>query len=338
MDEMLKAARERMKSVCKVCKVCDGRNCPTAVPGMGGAGTGAGFRANLEALADLAINMRLIHKITDPETGFDFFGQRLTMPVMAAPVAGMKINLGDSMGEQEYIKQVVDGCRAFGTLGWCGDGVPDLIYQAGLTAIEAHDGAGVPVFKPWEEQELFRKLDEARPSGVKVIAMDIDAVGLITPRKMGRPIYPKTISEFQAIFQRHGHYKFILKGVMTVADAMAALEAGAAGIVVSNHGGRVLDHTPGTAEVLPAIAEAVEGRMMVLADGGVRSGGDVLKMLALGADAVLVGRPVAIAAIGGGADGVAAYFQAMQAELISAMILTGCQDLTAIDRQILYQA
>jgi 4-hydroxymandelate oxidase len=94
--------------------------------------------------------------------------------------------------------------------------------------------------------------------------------------------------------------------------------------VVSNHGGRVLDATPGTAEVLPEIAAAVGPGLLVLADGGVRSGGDVLKMLALGADAVLVGRPVAIGAFGGGAEGVRLVLDQLRAELEVAMILTGC--------------
>ena len=84
---------------------------------------------------------------------------------------------------------------------------------------------------------------------------------------------------------------FILKGIMTVSGAKKALEAGASGIVVSNHGGRVLDQCPATAEVLPAIADAVGGRMTILVDGGIRTGMDVFKALALGADAVLIGRP-----------------------------------------------
>ena len=80
------------------------------------------------------------------------------------------------------------------------------------------------------------------------------------------------------------------------------VQAGASAIVVSNHGGRVLDFTPGAAEVLPAIVDRVKGKAIVFVDGGVRSGSDVLKLLALGADAVLVGRPVLIAAFGGGRD------------------------------------
>ena len=109
---------------------------------------------------------------------------------------------------------------------------------------------------------------------------------------------------------------------MTPDEAEIAVAAGAAGIVVSNHGGRILDHTPGAAEVLPAIARAVRGRAVVLADGGVRTGVDVLKYLALGADAVLIGRPLVVGAFGGGAEGVALLLRKLQAELTSAMPFT----------------
>lgn len=337
MDEVLQRARERMKTVCRMCKVCGERDCVSGVPGMGGAGGGGGFKANRQALNDLAINMRLIHEVTDPEMSFDFFGETLSIPVLAAPVAGVKINMGGAIAEDEYINSVMDGCRTFGTMAACGDGVPDPIYQAGLAAVKKQGGRGWPVFKPWDDEELFRKLGEAEDAGAKVIGMDIDAVGLVTPRLMGRPIYPKSMAKLREIFASFSQFKFVLKGIMGVADALDAVEAGAAGIVVSNHGGRALDNTPGTAAVLPAIAEAIKGRLMVMVDGGVRSGADVLKMLALGADAVLIGRPVAFAAIGGGAEGVAKYFEQIKGELMSAMILTGCQDLKAISRELIHQ-
>ncbi len=85
---------------------------------------------------------------------------------------------------------------------------------------------------------------------------------------------------------------FIIKGIMTVDDALMAVESGASAIIVSNHGGRVLDYTPGTCEVLPDIAKSVKGKITILVDGGVRTGVDVVKMLGLGADAVLMGRPL----------------------------------------------
>jgi len=123
---------------------------------------------------------------------------------------------------------------------------------------------------------------------------------------------------------------------MTVEDAKLAVEAGAGGIVVSNHGGRVLDHTPGTAEVLPEIAAAVKGKIKILVDGGIRSGADVLKMLALGAEAVLVGRPMAIAAVGGGKEGVTLLLNHYADQLKTAMIYAGCKSLGDVSSSVLY--
>ncbi len=124
---------------------------------------------------------------------------------------------------------------------------------------------------------------------------------------------------------------------MTVDEALLAVEAGVDAIVVSNHGGRVLDETPGVADVLEDIAKAVKGKVKILADGGVRTGVDVLKFLALGADAVLIGRPFVTASFGGKRDGVKTYVDGLKGELKSAMVLTGCKDVDSIDKRIIFQ-
>lgn len=110
---------------------------------------------------------------------------------------------------------------------------------------------------------------------------------------------------------------------MTADEAYQAAECGAAGLVISNHGGRTMDSTPGTAEVLPEIASAVKGSIRILIDGGFRSGDDILKALALGAEAVLIGRPVAIAAVGGGKKGVSILILQLHDEFRRSMLLTG---------------
>lgn len=124
---------------------------------------------------------------------------------------------------------------------------------------------------------------------------------------------------------------------MTPDEAELASEAGVAAIVVSNHGGRVLDQTPGVAEVLPEIAARVKGKIKILADGGVRNGVDVLKLLALGADAVLIGRPFISASFGGQSEGVKTYIDAIADDLKSAMILTGCNSVDEVSSRILYK-
>jgi len=123
---------------------------------------------------------------------------------------------------------------------------------------------------------------------------------------------------------------------MTADEAILAVEAGVDAIVVSNHGGRVLDQTPGVADVLKEIADEVKGKVIILADGGVRSGVDILKMLALGADAVLIGRPFVSASFGGKAEGVKSYIDFLKSELKSAMVLTGCKCIKDINNRILY--
>lgn len=119
----------------------------------------------------------------------------------------------------------------------------------------------------------------------------------------------------------------LLKGITHPLDARQALDCGAAGLVVSNHGGRTLDTMPPTAELLPAVVQAVDGAIPVLVDGGIRRGTDVIKAMALGAAAVLVGRPVLHGLANGGAHGVAHVLRLLRDELEIAMALCGCRQL-----------
>ena len=120
----------------------------------------------------------------------------------------------------------------------------------------------------------------------------------------------------------------LLKGITHPQDARLGIEHGAAGVIVSNHGGRTLDTLPATAELLPAVVNAVAGQIPVLVDGGIRRGTDVLKAMALGAAAVLVGRPVLHGLANSGAVGVAHVLRLLRDELEMAMALTGCRDLS----------
>jgi 4-hydroxymandelate oxidase len=123
------------------------------------------------------------------------------------------------------------------------------------------------------------------------------------------------------------HLPLLLKGITHPVDARLALEHGAAGVIVSNHGGRTLDTMPSTAELLPAVVQAVDGALPVLVDGGIRRGTDVLKAMALGASAVLVGRPVIHGLANAGAQGVAQVLRLLRDELEIAMALCGCRTL-----------
>ena len=115
---------------------------------------------------------------------------------------------------------------------------------------------------------------------------------------------------------------------MSVTNALQAVEAGGDGIIVSNHGGRALADVPGTAEVLPEIVKAVKGQTTVIVDGGIRHGVDMVKAIAIGADAVLICRPFAVAWFGGGADGVSDYIDMLKREYTEAMYMVGARKVS----------
>ncbi len=128
------------------------------------------------------------------------------------------------------------------------------------------------------------------------------------------------------------HLPIVLKGIVRVDDAVRAADEGVAGVIVSNHGGRQLDSAPATLDALPGIAEALRGRCEVLMDGGIRSGADVFKALALGARAVLVGRPVLWGLAAGGEDGVVSVLRLLAEDLSKTMALAGTRTLADIER------
>ncbi|TEB08883.1 alpha-hydroxy-acid oxidizing protein [Pelotomaculum propionicicum] len=327
-------AKENLKGYCRICTFCNGRACAGEVPGMGGVGSGSAFMANLEALARYRLNMRTIHEAKDPDTSLTLFGLKLQPPILAAPITGTPYNMGGALTEREFIGMIISGSRQAGSLGFSGDGAVPGLYESGVDAITAESGWGIPIIKPRSQEAIIEKIQQAENAGAPAVGIDIDGAGLVTMTLKGQPVGPKSREELKEII-KSTRLPFILKGIMTVDEAEAAVEIGASAIVVSNHGGRILDHTPGAAEVLPGIVKAVGKNITVLADGGVRSGTDALKLLALGAYAVLVGRPLITGAFGGGAEGVKFILSMMTAELTQSMILTGCGTLAEIDNRIL---
>lgn len=336
INEVRKNARENLRGSCRVCNVCDGRSCAGEVPGMGGKGTGQSFNANVDSLSRYKLNMRVIHDAKNPDTAIKLFGKELSIPVFAAPVSGTTLNMGGKFTEEEYISWIIGGCLDDGIYPMVGDTAVDSFLITNLEQLKKFNGSGIAIIKPWENTDVCRKIKLAEEAGAFAVGMDIDAAGLITLSLHGKSVGPKNVEEIKEIV-RSTKLPFILKGIMTVEDAQLAVEAGVDAIVVSNHGGRVLDQTPGVASVLGAIAKAVRGKVTILADGGIRSGVDVLKMLALGADAVLIGRPFVTASFGGQRDGVKTYVETIKADLKSAMVLTGCKSLKDISDKVIYQ-
>ncbi len=322
-NEMLKNAKEKLNGSCKVCKVCNGVACVGEVPGMGGKGTGQAFIENINALEKVKLNMRVIHNVSNPDTTIELFGKKMDAPIFAAPVTGTTLNMGGKLTEREYIEPVVEGCSNSGIYAMVGDTAVDAFLIENLDVLKCHNGNGIVFIKPWDNENIIKKIKLAEEAGAFAVGVDIDACGLVTLSLHGKPVLPKNINQIKELVNST-KLPFILKGIMTVEDALMAVEAGADAIVVSNHGGRVLDFTPGSADVLPEIAKAVKGKIKILADGGIRTGVDVEKMIALGADAVLIGRPFVTASFGGATDGVETYIKKIKSELEGAMILTGC--------------
>lgn len=335
-NEVKKAARVNLNGSCRVCAICNGKACAGEVPGMGGKGTGSAFTANIEALDSYKLNMRTIHGAVNPDISTVIFGKKMDIPVFAAPVSGTTLNMGGKFSEEEYISWVIGGCRDAGIYPMVGDTAVDAFLTTNLDQLKKFNGEGVVIIKPWESNEMIKaKIKMAEEAGAFAVGMDIDGAGLITLRMAGKPVSPKTVAELREIVQST-KLPFILKGIMTVDEAELAVEAGVAAIVVSNHGGRVLDHTPGAADVLPEIAEAVKGKVTIFADGGVRNGADILKMIALGADAVLIGRPFVTASFGGFREGVKVYVDYLKDDLKSSMVLTGCNSIDEVTSDIIY--
>jgi isopentenyl diphosphate isomerase/L-lactate dehydrogenase-like FMN-dependent dehydrogenase len=319
-------ALENMNGFCSVCPVCNGRACAGKVPGMGGVGTGSSFITNVSDLKEYKLNMKVMACEAEPDPSIELFGFNLSFPLLAAPLGGVSFNMSRTVTEDGYAKAIVDGCKSKGIIGCTGDGPQDYVLKAGFKAIEEAGGAGIPFIKPWENALLLERLEGATAIGCEYIGMDIDSIGLINVKVNGGSMPIRNASQYKELIKKLP-FKVIIKGIMDPDEAEKCVDMGVAGIIVSNHGGRILDYSRSTVSALPEIVKAVNGRIPVLVDGGVRSGFDMLKMMALGADAVLIGRPFTTNAMGDLNNGVGEYIDKVKYQFVQSMLLTGCSNL-----------
>lgn len=338
-QEMLEKARECSGPYCKACPVCNGRACGNRMPGPGAKGVGDTAIRNYEKWQEIRVNMDTLTAYQDTDTSVELFGKQFRYPIFAGPVGAVKLHYGDKFTDMEYNDILVPACRKAGIAAFTGDGTDPRVMEAAAEAIRKNDGCGIPTVKPWGRDIVEEKLRLIRESGAFAVAMDIDAAGLPFLKNQDPPAGRKSVEELREIidgFKAKG-IPFIVKGVMTVRGALKAVEAGASGIIVSNHGGRVQDQCPATAEVLWEIAQAVRERVpevKILVDGGLRSGVDIFKALALGADAVLVARPYVTAVYGGGEEGVSLLTEKLGEELRDTMAMCGATSLPEISRDM----
>lgn len=336
-DEVLKSARGNMGPYCKVCPVCNGAACKNQMPGPGAKGVGDNAVRNYQKWQEIRVNMDTIHENKPIDTSVELFGRTFKYPFFAGPVGAMTLHYGEKYDDLAYNNLLVDACAKGGIVAFTGDGTNAKVMEGATAAIKAAGGLGIPTVKPWNLETIREKMELVKASGSFAVAMDIDGAGLPFLKNLTPPAGSKTVDELRKVAEMAG-VPFIIKGIMTRRGALKAKDAGAAAIVVSNHGGRVLDQCPATAEVLEDIVEAVGGRMKILVDGGLRSGVDVFKALAMGADGVLLGRPFVTAVYGGAAEGVQCYIDKIGGELEDTMRMCGANTISDITRDMIFRA
>lgn len=311
-NEVLETARTKIGTKCKACPICNGVACRNTMPGPGAKGIGDTAIRNYQKWQEIRVNMDTICEKKQIDTGLELFGKHFSYPFFAGPVGAIAMHYSNAYSDVTYNEVLVSACAENGIAAFTGDGLDSSVMAAATQAIKAVDGQGIPTVKPWNLETIKEKLALVKESGAFAVAMDIDAAGLPFLQNMMPPAGSKSVSELAEIAQ----------------------QAGAHAIIVSNHGGRVLDQCAATAEVLPEIAAAVDGKMRIIVDGGIRSGVDIFKALALGADAVIIARPFVTAVFGGGKEGVKVYIEKLAAELKDTMAMCGAFTLKEITSEM----
>lgn len=316
-------------SKCRGCRICNGIACAGEIPGVGGKGNGNTFKRNVAMLQNVKVQIDTLVENTVIDTSSTLFNHRVSLPVYAAPISGISNNYGASMSEYEYSLAIIEGCKMANTIAFCGDGANISFFTEPLQAMVEKGGKNIPTIKPWNLENIKKRLDLLDNKKIVAVACDIDAAGLIFLRNSPTPVGSKSVEEL-AEMKKLCKVPFIVKGIMNKEGALKAIQGNVDAIVVSNHGGRILDDALSSIEVLSEIAEVAKGKVTILVDGGFRSGVDVFKALALGADGVLIGRPLSMAAIGEGAEGVNTYLAKIQLELQETMAMAGCNTIAEI--------
>lgn len=333
-SECIEQARTRIGKYCKACPECNGRACRNQIPGPGAKGVGDTAIRNYDKWKEIRLQMDTLVGKRPVDTSLELFGKHFQYPFFAGPVGAVNLHYGDALNDISYNDILVSACAEHGIAAFTGDGTNPEVMVAATAAVKKAGGLGIPTVKPWNIETVREKMALVKEANAFAVAMDVDAAGLPFLKNLTPPAGSKSVEELREIVEAAG-VPFIVKGIMTVKGALKAQEAGAAAIVVSNHGGRVLDQCPATAEVLEEIVKAVRANgsdMKIFVDGGIRSGADVFKALALGADAVIIARPFVTAVYGGAQEGVEAYIQKIGSELKDTMEMCGVSTLAEITR------
>lgn len=326
----------------------------------GAAGDGLTRRRNREAFDRLELRGRVLKDMSNASTGSTLFGIDLPFPILLAPVAHQRLvhpdgELATALGAAACgawmcvstlagatIEEVARVARAplIFQLYMLGGREASLALvrraeAAGYRAIMVTADAPINGVRNEEQRAGFRLPPHIVPVNIAGISAPISRAGPgESPVFKGLLDGAPTWADIEWLRARTP-LPLLVKGVTHPADAERAIDCGLDGIVVSNHGGRTLDTLPASIDLLRAVADKVSGRSPLLLDGGVRRGTDVLKALALGASAVMIGQPIMHALAVAGPVGIAHLVALLRAELEAAMALTGCATMDAIDDDVL---
>jgi 4-hydroxymandelate oxidase len=315
----------------------------------GGSGEESTLADNTAAWARLRLRPRVLRDVSSVDTSLELLGTRLSSPVLVAPTAF------HSLAHPEAELATARGTREAGS----------LLVLSSRASRRLEDVAAVA--GPWwfqvyvyRDRGLTRALvQRAAASGARALVLTADTpyvgrkrhnrgdASLCLPeedfltnlqglahRELAEQAPDVTFADISRLHADSG-LPVLVKGVLRADDARECLHHGAAGLIVSNHGGRQLDGALATAEALPEVVQACEGRVPVLVDGGVRTGRDVLRALALGARAVLLGRPVLWGLATGGAEGVRQVLDFLREDTAHALALAGAPDVSAVGADLL---
>lgn len=312
---------------------------------MGGSESETTLRRNRMAFDALGIAPRILRNVAKVDPSVEFMGHRIRIPVMMAPIGSLQlVSPGGA-------KSVAEAAGEFGTISFMSS-----VTEPSREIVGASTDAP-KVFQLYvrgDDDWIANEVKTAEAAGFSMFCLTVDTAHYSRRERdiikrwapSSRRGRLEQAMDWQAAlswdhikrFKERHDIPLILKGIATAEDALIAIDHGVEVIYVSNHGGRQLDHGRGTAEILPEIADAVAGKASIVVDGGIMRGTDVIKALALGADAVCIGKLQGLALAAGGKDGVLRALELLEGEIMTSMALTGLHNFTEIGPEFVEEA
>lgn len=328
----------------------------------GGAGTESTLRDNVAAWERVRLAPHVLRDVAAPDLTTDVLGHSLSMPLLIAPLAYQRMAHDD--GEAGTARAAAQA----GTLM-----VVSTVATQSMEDVAAAAPEGIRLFQLYvhaDRDMTLHLMDRAAAAGYRALVVTVDTPRLgnrlrdhrnqfrlpahLAPANLDwsaaagidssqiatyadRSFDASLTLDTLAWLSERTDLPIVIKGVTRADDAIAAVDAGVAGIIVSNHGGRQLDGAIATADALPAIADAVGDQVPVLVDGGIRTGVDVVRALALGARAALIGRPFLWGLAAGGSAGVTSVLEHFREEITLAMRLVGASSVADVDRSLVWR-